>query len=186
MEAFAASPLIRRENARVRHQALQFNGSMLTEGVSRRNSRASTPWAADLCSSQCNLSGTSRSQSVAATSQASTSPRHGCGSEGDSLDSLLVDDIRSTARPTRTHSRERRALPERSSGGFTQTAFPVPMGQPQSFAGYLGRRARSHSRPGSSESGNGREKATSWLWVEDVSNVSEQKAGRNRHATFDL
>lgn len=183
MEALAASPLIRRENARVRHQALQFNGSMLTEGVSRRNSRVSTPWAAD----QCSFSGTSRSQSVAATSQASTSPRHGSGSEGgDSLDCLLIDDIRSTARPTRTHSRERRALPERSSGGFTQTALPLPMGQPQSFASYLGRRARSHSRPGSSESGNGREKANSWHWVEEVSNVSEQKASRNRHATFDL
>jgi len=184
MEAFAASPLIRRENARVRHQALQFNGAMLTEGVSsRRNSRASTPWAAD-CQS---LSGTSRSQSVAATSQASTSPRHRCGSEGgDSLDCLLIDDVRSIARPTRTHSRERRALPERSSGGFTQTGGPMPMGQPQSFASYLGRRARSSSRPGSSESGNGREKANSWLWVEEVGNVSEQKAGRNRHATFDL
>lgn len=216
MESLSASPPLRRESARARHQALQFHGSMMTEASSskRLNSvpRVSTPWASDLLSSQ--FSGRSQSHplslgnhSLAATSnsQASTSPapsgRSRFSSEGgDSLDSLLVDDLRitPTARSARDPSRERSTIPENSYANFALAA--PTMSHSHSMPGYLGlgNRTRGQSRPGSTESMNGRTAGTddarpeadSWLWLEEVGKPQiEQKldkACRNRHPSFDF
>lgn len=209
MNLLSASPPLRREAAKARHQALQFNGCLMAEG-GRRHSRASTPWAGDLSSSQYSL-GTrcrNRSQSLTAShgclslaatssSQDSTSPslsgRSRFDSEGgDSLDSLVLDDLRATARTNRPQSRERRSFPERfprpSAGGYTGTMTSMTHSASMP-SGYLGGRIQSQSRPESKESLRAGEEVDSWLWLEDVNKTArarQHKAGSKRHTDWNL